>query len=250
MADDALESEFFQALFRVVRDILSPATAIFSDPAAKAELFGTLGLDENTNVGSLPNSTNLDQYVAAQADEVDAIMLASAFADLVQITLAIEGAIRAGIDADEDNPGEALDEVIGAFLNVLMMEYIRRQNPPVYAAARLVSTINANTVEIGGSVGFAEIIGDFFKRLVAGLDTPADAEAMSQTIFALLGLAFYLIDRCAFRPNGIDSITFKLGYGYEGITSGSGPVARNPRLSPAGPGLSAAPFEDGGTGRP
>jgi hypothetical protein len=244
MPDDALESEFFQSLFGVVRDILSPATAIFSDPAARSELFGTLGLDASADVGSLPSTTRLDEYIAAQADETDAILLAAAFADLVQVTLAIEGAVRAGIDADEDNPGLAVDEIINAFLNVLLMDYVRRQNPPVYAAARLVSTLNAKTAEIGGSFGIAEVIGDFFKRLFSGLDTPADAEAMSQTIFVLLGAAFYLIDRCALKPKGIDNVHFKLGFGYEGITDSPTPIADAIADRTMSYSVTALPFDD------
>ena len=245
MAEDTLDSDFFQKLFGVVRDLLEPATGIFTDPAAKAELFGTLGLDPSTDVGTLPTTTNLDRYIAARADELDAFMLAGAVSDLLQVTLAIEGAIRAGIDADEDNPGLALDEILNAFLNVLAMDYVRRRSPTIHAAARLLATVTAETAALGGNVGLVEMIVDFLGRVFSEPTDEEEVQSLSQAVFIGLGVVLALIDRLGLEKNGIDSVDLRLGYGYEGIGPDSTtPVADGITDRTVTYSLTASPVDD------
>ncbi|MEL7025326.1 MAG: DUF6603 domain-containing protein [Pseudomonadota bacterium] len=220
MEDEELNSDFFQSLFKFIRKMLEPATAIFGDADARNELLGTLGLDSDTDIGELPSTTALDRYIESAVEDLDGFALAGAVSDLVQLTVAIEGVIRAALNEEED-AGFALDEIMAAFFNILLMEYIRRNNPPAHAFAQLVTVINANSAAIGGSEGIAKTIGSFFKRLASGLDTPESAEALTQTIFAALAGGFLAIDHFAIKDSEVFDL--RLDYGFDAYRGSSTP---------------------------
>ncbi|MDR8391883.1 hypothetical protein NC796_12060 [Aliifodinibius sp. S!AR15-10] len=224
MADEIKDRDFFQDLLKAVKELLDPALAIFSDEESKTELLGTLGLDPDTDPGSLPSTTSLDQYIQSEAEEADAFMLIAAMADLTQVTLAIEGVIRAAIAAEE-NPDFAVDELMGSFFNILLMDYVRRQSPGVFAFANLVTTLTAQTAAEGGTPNFVEgVIVEFFKKLGKGLETEESTKAVSDGVFILFAASLFGI-KLLLDKFDIDALTLKMGYGYEGITESSTSVA-------------------------
>jgi hypothetical protein len=225
MAEKNGDKDFFQTLFGVLLDMLEPALAMFSDNQAKAELLGSLGLDGNVNSGSLPATTNLDRYIQAEAGDVDEFMLLSAMADLTQVMLAIEGVVRVALQG-EDNSDAALDEIINAFFNILLMDYVRRQSPGVHAFANLIIALNKQTAARGGTIRFVDdVIVDFFKRLGKGLETEEGASAVSEAVFMSFAGILILIQKLILDKTGTDSLLLALDYGYEGVEGTATPIA-------------------------
>jgi hypothetical protein len=217
--------DFFQKLFKIVLEMLDPALSMFSDNAAKTELLESLGLNGNVDAGTLPDTTNLERYIQAEAKDADAFMLIAAMADFTQLTLAIEGIIRVAVQGD-DNSEAAIDEIINSYFNILLMEYVRRNSPQVHAFAHLITTLNQQTAARGGIIRFFDdVVIDFFRRLGKGLETEDGASAVSESVFMLLTLVMSLIEALVLKEKGIDSLVLKLGYGYEGITDSNTPIA-------------------------
>ncbi len=225
MAQEEQHHDFFKILLTAVKDFLQPGILVFSDSAARAELFGTLGLDPNANAVGLPNTTNLDAYIASESQEVDTFKLISAFADLTQLMLAIEGVIRGAVAAG-DNPDFAADEIFGAFLNSLLLDFIRRKSPEVYSMVNLFQVVTEQTAAEGGMNNFFDdVIVAFFKRLGSGLDTEESTEAVSTAIFiGFVGL-LYLVDKLVLKKNNIDALKIEADYGYEGALTSATPIA-------------------------
>ena len=225
MAQEEENQDFFKILLQAISDILTPGIAILEDPQAKAELFGTLGLNESTGAVTLPSTTNLDQYIQSESEEVDTFKLFGAFADLSALMLSIEGLIRAGIAAD-DNPEFAADEIFGSFLNVLFLDFIRRRSPEVYGMVNLLQTVTSQSAAEGGMNNFFDdVLVDFFSRLGSGLDTEESTKAVSDTVFISFVVILLLVEKLLLKKHGGDIIKVKAGYGYEGATSSSTPNA-------------------------
>jgi hypothetical protein len=217
--------DFFKILLTAVKDILAPGILIFSDSEARAELFGTLGLDPNADPGALPDITNLDAYIKSESNEVDTFKLVSALADLTQLMLALEGAIRGALAAD-DNPEFALDEIFGAFLNSLLLDFIRRKSPEVYAMVTVFQEVTQQTVAQGGMNNFFDdVIANFFSRLGSGLESEESTKAVSDVVFLGYVLLLYLIERFIINKQDADKITIRAGYGFDGAITSETPVA-------------------------
>lgn len=225
MAQEDENKDFFNVLLSTVADILAPGMSILEDSEARAELFATLGLEASTNPVNLPSTTNLEEYIQSETGEVDTFKLISAFADLTQLMLAIEGIIRAAIAA-EDNPEFAMDEIFGAFLNILFLDFIRRKSPEVYGMINLVQTVTAQTAAEGGMNKFFEdVVVHFFKNLGDGLESEESTKAVSDTVFISFVVVLFLLNKFVVKKHGGDVLKIKAGYGYEGTTSSSKPLA-------------------------
>ena len=226
MADETTETDFFQKLLQLALDIFEPVLEVFEDEAAKEELLGSLGLKPTVDIGSLPARNNLEAYVQAQAEDVDEVMLFGALADFTQLTMAVEGMIRLGLEAGDAGESHAVDELFGTLFNVLLMERVRRKSPEIYALARLLVTINENTAKVGGNIAFGAMVKDFFAPVFEdGLDTAEGARGISAFLLVLVGGTLFLIDHFVLKKRKIDNIDLKLGYGYEGITDSLTPIA-------------------------
>jgi hypothetical protein len=222
------DRDFFKALLTTIKDILTPGLTILKDPLARAELLSSLGLSEAAGAPTINSTGKMDEYIASQSEEVDTFQLVSAMADLTQLMLALEGFFRAAAntDGDEDFVG---GEAINSFVNILVLDYIRRRNPTLHSTFQLLSAVDSQTAAEGGSVRFVkDIIIGYFKRLGKGLEnfaTDEDARAVSDAIFLLLGAGLFIIDKKLLEGNGIETIQIESGYGFEGAKSSTTPVA-------------------------
>ncbi len=230
MAED--NPDFFQTLFKGLLELLQPVLSVFSDNEAKTELLESLGLESSVNTGTLPTGTALEQYIQAEADDVDAIMLLSAMADLTQLMLAIEGLVRAAIQAG-DGDEQALDEMLNSLMSALLMSFVHRKSPGFYAFARLITTLTAQTTAQGGIINFFdEVIIEFFRRLGQGLETEEGASAVSESVFMGFAALMVAIQKFLLDNNNIDTLALEMAYGYEGITPAEGaPVILADKIS-------------------
>lgn len=222
------DKDFFKALLTHVKDILTPGINLLSDPMSRAELLGSLGLNEGAPAPAIGATTSLDQYIASASEEVDAFQLASAMADLTQMMLALEGFFRAAANTDDDQ-SFAGGEATSAFVNILVLDYIRRRNPVFHSTIQLLSVVDRQTAAEGGTVRFMnDIVLGYFRRLGHGFKDFAseeDARAVSDAIFLLLGAGLFVMDRLLLKNNGIETVQIESGYGFEGAQSTITPVA-------------------------
>ncbi|GGW37033.1 DUF6603 domain-containing protein [Arenibacter certesii] len=225
MAQEEQNSDFFKVLLTGISDILKPGLGILQDSEARAELFGTLGLTSTGGPINLPATTNLDQYIQSESEEVDTFQLVSAIADLTALSLAIEGIIRAGVAAG-DNPEFAADEIYQSFLNVLLMDFIRRQSPEVYGMVNLFQVVTQQSAAEGGMNNFFEdVVVDFFKRMGKGLESEESTKAVSDTVFVGFVIVLFLVKKYILEKHGSDTLQIKAGYGYEGASTSVTPNA-------------------------
>ena len=225
MADENRDVDFFQKLLRFALDVLEPALEMFESDDSKAEFLGSLGLDSSADVGSLPSTTNLEAYVNAEAEDVDEFMLFSALADFAAVTTTIEGTIRALVDADDLPEGQAVDEIVGAYLNLLLMEYVRRKSPQVHALIFLLSTLDDNAAQAGGYFAIGSALKDFFESIGDGFDTGESTANASLLIAALLGVGLYVVDEYLLNDKLREASDFRFGFGFEGYEGSDTPVA-------------------------
>lgn len=225
MADENRDVDFFQKLLRFALDVLEPALEMFESDDSKAEFLGSLGLDSSADVGSLPSTTNLEAYVNAEAEDVDEFMLFSALADFAAVTTTIEGTIRALVDADDLPEGQAVDEIVGAYLNLLLMEYVRRKSPQVHALIFLLSTLDDNAAQAGGYFAIGSALKDFFESIGDGFDTGESTANASLLITALLGVGLYVVDEYLLNDKLREASDFRFGFGFEGYEGSDTPVA-------------------------
>ena len=220
MADEAINSDFFKILLEAVKDFFEPGIAIFEDSNARAEFFGTLGLNDNGGNVNFPDAQNLENYINRESEEVDVFQLLSAFSDLTQLIFAIEGVIR-GTVAAEDNPEFAMDEIFGSFINVLLLDFIRRKSPEVYAAFNLLQNFTTQTAAEGGMNNFFEdLIGPFFENLGKGLETEDSTKAVSDSVFIGLVGVLFILNKWVLGEDIKEYMSMTAGYGYEGVISG------------------------------
>ena len=224
MADDN-NIDFLQKLLKFALDVLEPALEMFDSDDSKVEFLDSLGLDSSADLGSLPNTTNLEAYVNAEAQDVDEIMLLSALADFTAVTTTIEGTIRALVDADDLPDGQAVDEIVGAYLNLLLMEYVRRKSPQVHALIFLLSTLNDNAAQAGGYFTIGSALKDFFEPIGDGFDTEESTANASLLIAGLLGIGVYVVEEYLLDDKLREATEFRFGYGFEGYEGSGTPVA-------------------------
>ncbi|MEL6986439.1 MAG: DUF6603 domain-containing protein, partial [Bacteroidota bacterium] len=210
--------DFFKELLKYISDFLSPAIGIFEDSDSRAEFFSTLGLSSGGGAVNFPDAQNLTNYINRESEEVDTFALVGAMADMGQLIFAIEGVIRGAIEA-ESNPEFALEEIFGSVLNLLWMDFIRRQSPEVFATINLLQTITENTAAAGGMVNFFDdVMKPFFSGLGDGLATEESTSSVSNSIYPVFVLCLFLLDKLI-QKNTDGFLEFKTGSGYEGVIS-------------------------------
>lgn len=216
--------DFFQKILKLFYDIMKPGLDIFSDNEARNELLGSLGLPPS-GAPDIPASNSLEEYVNKADDEVQPFKLAGAIADMTAIMVAIEGMVQAAIAASDGEEERTASEIVTAILNLLTLEYLRRRLPAVHSVVSLLNTLDTKMAAAGGSSNFiVDDIGEFFKNLGRGLEDEESATALSDSLFLGIAGGLFFLDHFL-RKGGINQLTIGSNYGFEGVQSGSTPIA-------------------------
>ncbi|HMQ88299.1 MAG TPA: hypothetical protein PKB07_11975 [Flavilitoribacter sp.] len=246
MAEEPKKSrDFFQWLLEQAVDLIKPALEIFSDPASRSELMASLGLDPPADAPELPATSNLDAYLASQAEEADPLKFAGAVHELTQLVLAMEAyfhGARAFHEGDEERSGS---ELVAALLNILSLEFFERKAPGFGSAVNLLNIIGPETIAQGGpdlfksAVNIAEDAGGSFvaggpiglivdlfvglyDRLVNSTEDEESTESFSDAFLLIVAILLFYLEEYVIKD---ESFVLRSGYGFEATRSAQTPNA-------------------------
>ena len=246
MAEEPKKSrDFFQWLLEQAVDLIKPALEIFSDPASRSELMASLGLDPSADAPELPVTSNLDAYLASQAEEADPLKFAGAVHELTQLVLAMEAyfhGARAFHEGDEERSGS---ELVAALLNILSLEFFERKAPGFGSAVNLLNIIGPETIAQGGpdlfksAVNIAEDAGGSFvaggpiglivdlfvglyDRLVNSTEDEESTESFSDAFLLIVAILLFYLEEYVIKD---ESFVLRSGYGFEATRSAQTPNA-------------------------
>lgn len=211
------DSNFLQRVVTFIRNLLEPVVEGVTDEEVRRQILVALNLDpsQSTTPINIPADalSSIDDYQRANADDVDIEAFLSVIQDLAQITNALENFISAAAAGD---PEAAVEELITAYLDILLLNYIRVRRPGFYITLSTLKLIQEQSVRYGGLVKFFTQTGQFFKDLYGDswdLTTEADAKNLSDGILFLIGVAATIV------------LKAEIAYGFDADPSSASPIA-------------------------
>lgn len=207
---------FLQDTVNFIRNLLEPVIQGVGDPEVRREILLALNLNP-AQAGTpinIPSQalSNIDDYQQANADDIDIETFLSVLNDLTQVYNALENFITAAVAGD---PEAAIEELLTAYLDMLLLNYVRVRHPGFYITLDALKLIQQQSVRYGGLVKFFTQTGQFLKELYGDswdLQTEADAKNLSDGILFLVGVAATFIKA-------------EIAYGFDPDPASTSPLA-------------------------
>lgn len=176
-----------------VRGVLEPVVQGVGDEEVRRQILLSLHLNpaQSSTPINIPSDalSSIDDYQRANADDIDIEDFLSVLKDLTQVYNALENFIVAAAAGDSE---AAVDELITAYLDMLVLNYFRVRHPGFYITIDALKLIQEQSIRYGGLVKFFTQTGEFLKDLYGDswdLQTEDDAKDLGDGILFLMGAA-------------------------------------------------------------
>ncbi len=220
MADKSLlqnVSNNLQKLVKEIRDLLEPVVLAMGDQELRRQALEALNLDPSnaSTPITIPSGTldSIEDYQRKNAEDADLQAFLAVISDLTQIYNAMENFISAAAAGD---PQAAADELISAYLDMLLLNHIRVRSPGFFITISTLKLIEEQSICYGGLVKFFTQTGQFLKELYGNawdLQTEADAKKLGDGILFLLGAIATAV------------LKAEMAYGFDADPASTSPVA-------------------------
>jgi hypothetical protein len=210
-------SNFLQRVVAFIRNLLEPVVRGVTDEEVRRQIL--LALNLNPTQSSTPITipadalSSIDDYQRANADDVDIEAFLSVINDLAQVANALENFISAAAAGD---PEAAAEELITAYLDILLINYVRVRNPGFYITLNTLKLIQEQSVRHGGLVKFFTQTGQFLEELYGesrDLKTEEHAKNLSDGVLFIIGVL------------ATKFLKAEIAYGFDADPGSASPIA-------------------------
>lgn len=217
-----MTKNIIQKILILFKDITDEGMKLLKDKEVLIEYLDILGIElpagTDFDTANLPTTTNLDEFVATAADDIEDEQFLTAFADVSAVILYIEGLVRGIINAVDGEAEEAVEEILTATINLYLINFLRLRIPTFHAVIHMLGVINGNVIGGGGYVNLWNVISDWGRAVRSN-----DINRVSDIILLYFALLLTLIGRDLDENEEGAEIAWR--YGWDGCENTPTPLA-------------------------